>query len=88
MTFQLGDKVLVKKAMPDHPCWIEDMDDWVGIVGVIRDTHSGETAARDTARVFCEAKNDWWYFPTKCLELVAATPEFTITEPLQDYERF
>jgi hypothetical protein len=83
--FNVGDKVLVKKSMREHPAWVDSMDEWVGIVGVIRDSYRSS----DTASVYCEANKDWWYFPTECLELVATAPqEFTITEPLQDYERF
>lgn len=82
-TFNVGDKVLVKKAMREHPAWVDGMDKWVGIVGEV--TSYGATLPR----VYCAAQDDYWYFPTECLELVAAAPqEFTITEPLQDYERF
>jgi hypothetical protein len=83
-TFQVGDKVIVMKAMPEHANWVKSMDAWVGKVGVIRtDSESG------TVSVYRKEVDNWWYFPIECLELVTDAPqEFTITEPLQDYERF
>jgi hypothetical protein len=85
-TFQVGDKVCVKRTMTDWEHWQSDMSDLLGKTGTITSTfHYTEDIPSVNVDGDCE---DYW-FPTECLELVAAAPqEFTITEPLQDYERF
>lgn len=86
MTFQLGDKVRVIKTMPEWRLWSNAMNKFVGKVGEITETDNNDNPPN--CKVVIKSGGRWW-FPNECLELVTAAPqEFTITEPLQDYERF
>lgn len=86
-TFQVGEKVRLKKTMTGWVNWVnDDMCELLGNIGTIISTDLEDD---DIPSVKVDGDLEDYWFPTECLELVTPAPqEFTITEPLQDYERF
>jgi len=84
--FQFGDKVRVIKTMPEWRLWNDEINKFVGEVGNIIQADNNENPPN--CKVAFESKR--WWIPNECLELVTATEpkQFTITEPLQSWERF
>lgn len=99
--FREGDKVLVARKSGKLIGWNGDglMDGTLGKVYEV--TYGGIRTQADDNRpaVSLSTETGWWYYGTDCLELYTGqTPDeqpqpqpivtFTITEPLQDWERF
>jgi hypothetical protein len=92
--FREGDKVLVaRKSETIH--WNGGMDTTLGKVYQVANTRGQTDDYRPSLRL--ETETGWWFYGTDCIELYTGqvtdeqpqpTATFTITEPLQEYERF
>jgi hypothetical protein len=94
--FREGDKVLVaRKSETIH--WNGDggMDTTLGKVYEVANTRGQTDDYRPSLRL--ETETGWWFYGTDCIELYTGqvtdeqpqpTAIFTITEPLQSWERF
>ena len=96
--FREGDKVLVARKS-ETVNWNGDglMDGTIGKVYEVTNTFGQADGFHPSLRLYTET--GWWYYGTDCLELYTGqTPDeqpqpqpivtFSITEPLQDWERF
>jgi len=96
--FREGDKVLVARKS-ETVSWnaLGEMDGTLGKVYEVTNTNSQTDDYRPSLRL--QTETGWWYYGTDCIELYTGqTPDdqprpqpiatFTITEPLQSWERF
>ena len=96
--FREGDKVLIARKS-ETVSWnaLGEMDGTLGKVYEVTNTNSQTDDCRPSLRLHTET--GWWYYGTDCIELYTGqVPDeqpqpqpiitFTITEPLQDWERF
>jgi hypothetical protein len=92
--FKENERVEILSGFQSLSVWSKDMDDCIGQVCIVSTGEIGKCSyGTECVKVFNLAKNNSWWFPVESLKSLEfpdwqPTESFTITEPLQPWEKF